>query len=578
MTEAPAASWLADQCGMLPRAAAGVVVSAGGAEAEPARWPQGAARNPALEALARAALQGTDALVRERGPSEGRVGSTCIAVAFASDGARGAVAVEFNDTKGAEAGPLVERLRLGVQWLSALSRREASRGRLRIALEALALLLDAPHLHGAATAVATDLATRLGCERVSIGLPRRGSTSLLAVSHSARFDPRSRFVERIEAAMNEACDQGVTVAHPALAGVPEAIALAHADLVAEPIDAVCTVPLRLSGGETGAIVFEWASGHGPDARGVRVCEDVAALLGPAIDLRRDAEASIFQRSLEALKSRSGREGARGRARGIAGGVVAFLLIALVVPATHRVGADATLEGRVQRAIVAGVEGYIAQVNARPGDVVRRGDTLGRLDERDLRVERRRWAGQREQLRKEHREALASHDRAKVNVLMARVAQAEARIELLDAQLARTHLVAPFDGVVVRGDLSQRLGSPVEKGAVLFEVAPLDGYRIILAVDERDISYVAQGQSGRLALAALPGRTLPLTVERVTPVADAAEGSNRFRVEARLDEPVDLLRPGMAGVAKLDVGRRSLLWIWSHRSVAWLRLQAWSWWL
>ena len=40
-----------------------------------------------------------------------------------------------------------------------------------------------------------------------------------------------------------------------------------------------------------------------------------------------------------------------------------------------------------------------------------------------------------------------------------------------------------------------LGSPVEKGKVLFEIAPLDAYRLIVHVDERDIRYVAAGQSG-----------------------------------------------------------------------------------
>ena len=61
------------------------------------------------------------------------------------------------------------------------------------------------------------------------------------------------------------------------------------------------------------------------------------------------------------------------------------------------------------------------------------------------------------------------------------------------------MTAPFDGIIVSGDLSQSLGSPVERGQVLFEVAPLDGYRIVLRVDERDIPYVALGQRGELAV-------------------------------------------------------------------------------
>ena len=32
-----------------------------------------------------------------------------------------------------------------------------------------------------------------------------------------------------------------------------------------------------------------------------------------------------------------------------------------------------------------------------------------------------------------------------------------------------------------------------------------------------------------------------------------------------------------GVAKIDVGRRQLFWIWTRPLVDWLRLQLWSWW-
>ena len=84
-----------------------------------------------------------------------------------------------------------------------------------------------------------------------------------------------------------------------------------------------------------------------------------------------------------------------------------------------------------------------------------------------------------------------------------------------------------------------------------------------------------GQRGRLALSALPDRPLPLRVERITPISSTAEGRNYFRVEAELEEPVAALRPGMEGIAKIDAGRRSLLWIWTHDLVDWLRLRLWS---
>jgi len=139
------------------------------------------------------------------------------------------------------------------------------------------------------------------------------------------------------------------------------------------------------------------------------------------------------------------------------------------------------------------------------------------------------------------------------------------------------LLAPFDGIVIEGDLSQLLGTPVSRGDILFKVAPLDDYRIVLKVDEQDIAPVEAGQSGRLILASMPSRTLDLRVDKVTPVSSAQEGRNFFRVEASLVEDDLPLQPGMEGIGKIAVGEANLFWIWTRGLSNWLRLQAWTWW-
>ena len=85
-----------------------------------------------------------------------------------------------------------------------------------------------------------------------------------------------------------------------------------------------------------------------------------------------------------------------------------------------------------------------------------------------------------------------------------------------------------------------------------------------------------GQTGDLVLAALPGQSQALAIKRVTSVAVAEEGRNFFRVEAELAEKTAPLRPGMEGVARVQTDRESLLWVWTHRLVDWVRLTAWEW--
>ena len=121
---------------------------------------------------------------------------------------------------------------------------------------------------------------------------------------------------------------------------------------------------------------------------------------------------------------------------------------------------------------------------RAGDIVQQGDLLFSLDDRDLRLERLKWASQKLQSKREYSEAVAKYDRARAKILSAQMEQAEAEIALLDEEIKRTRVTAPFDSFVVTGDLSQALGSPVERGDIMFELAPLNSYRVILEVDER----------------------------------------------------------------------------------------------
>ncbi len=114
--------------------------------------------------------------------------------------------------------------------------------------------------------------------------------------------------------------------------------------------------------------------------------------------------------------------------------------------------------------------------------------------------------------------------------------------------------------------------------MLFQVAPLDSYRVLLQVNERDVKDVLENYQGTLVLSSLPGEKLPFIVDKITPVAVAEEGNNFFLVEARLkNAPSPLLRPGMEGVGKIEIEPRKLIWIWTYKIVHWMRMFIWSWW-
>ncbi len=148
--------------------------------------------------------------------------------------------------------------------------------------------------------------------------------------------------------------------------------------------------------------------------------------------------------------------------------------------------------------------------------------------------------------------------------------------MVESKLQRTRLKAPFDGLVVSGDLSQRLGSSVGQGELLFEVSPLDNYRIILWIDEHRMLDITEGQQGKLVLNSLPEQSFSFTLSSVTPVTEARDGGNYFRVEAELLDPSPVLRPGMGGVAKVEVDERRLIWVWTYPLIQWFKLKFWAW--
>src|SRR4030095_8572284 len=95
----------------------------------------------------------------------------------------------------------------------------------------------------AAAAFATELCDRLHCKRVALGWIERDGNSVVALSHSADFDPRQALLEKIAAAMDEALEQAGTIVLPARAGAAPQVTLAHVELAGSGAPAMCTVLL-----------------------------------------------------------------------------------------------------------------------------------------------------------------------------------------------------------------------------------------------------------------------------------------------------------------------------------------------
>lgn len=576
-------AWLVIQSRMISGAIAGLLLfkESQGGFASKAVWPDSCADLTHLKEVAQTCLMQHQGLVR---PYETRDGAVSILVAYPiaiDTGPVGTVVLHVATRPEGELQSVLRALHWGVGWLEALLRRQQAVEHARrldaagMAMDTLAVLGETERLPEAAMALANELARRLKCERVSIGLERKGRVRLQAISNSAHFDRKSQLVANIENAMEEALDQRQTVTYPQVDGLPQAIAIAHRDLGAA--GGVCSVVIPNCGANIGVLTLERAVGATFSERDVELAQAAASLAGPILELKHETNRWFAGRLANWLRA-FGRDLANPRRPsfrlGLAVAIFAALFL-LFADGEYRVSAKSVVEGEVQRALVAPFEGFIAEAPVRAGQTVKAGTLLARLDDRDLTVERDRLSSECSQHEGKYREALAKRERAAVRILAAQIAEAQARLTLVEEKLSRTQIRAPIDGIVVTGDLSQMLGSPVEQGKLLFEIAPLDAYRVILKVDERDVRHVAAGKQGTLVLSGLTGDSLPFTVHNIS-TANAEEGGNFFRVEAGLHRPGLKLRPGMEGVGKIVIGERRLAWIWTHRLTDWLRLKLWTW--
>ena len=261
----------------------------------------------------------------------------------------------------------------------------------------------------------------------------------------------------------------------------------------------------------------------------------------------------------------------------AAGAVLLLAVLLLVPVDDRVTANTVIEGRTRQLVTAPFEGFVAEALVRPGDRVTKGQVLLKLDDRDLKLERGKLLGERDQAAAKLRQAMAEREASAVALASAEVQAAQGQLDLVEAKLARAALLAPMDGLVVSGDWVQQIGGPVELGKELFEIAASDGYRVVLHVPEREIARVKPGQVGVLRLSGQPQTGFDFALSRVTATASVQDAANGFRVEAAWVGDAPALSPGMQGVAKVTVGRANLLTIWTRSSIDWLRMKLWTWW-
>jgi len=476
-----------------------------------------------------------------------------------------------------------QRIELSVSLLSLyemrqlLQQRDADLRGLSTATRVLSASNDHPRFRAAAMSLCNEIATRWRADRVSLGLLSGRYVKLRAMSQTEHLSRKMALVGAIESAMEEALDQDVEVLHPVPPETTLVNRAAQALSTQHGPSAVCSFPMRRGGEAIGVITIERPID-------LPMTTEEVAFLRMAVELctPRMAELAETDRWWGARLADATRRGFAGflgpRHTWAKVGAIALLagVLALIfVPGTIRVEAPFKFQAVTQRSIPAPFEGYLESVEAEPNDIVEAGTILATLNTAELRAELSRLDAEKLGHSKEAMMAAREGNQVERQIAEARMARVDAERDWVTWQIDHAAIRAPIAGTVVVGDLKQQLGSPVDKGDVLFEVAPLSELRAELWVPDDKIGDVPpEGARGQLAAAAEPGVKLSFEVEQINPIAEVIDGSNVFRVRVKLLERQPWARPGIEGVAKIDAATAPIGWVWTRDAINWVRIKLW----
>lgn len=534
--------------------------------------------NPSIEKLVNTGKPLQEQVQTAQGPVQ-----VCMHPIFLNQTIQGVVFVAFSDLNNKTRE--VRDITWGLPWLvNLLSQKQFDDQHQQIdqlasLLKTMGTGLRTGPLHEVLFELLFAVRERFNAQRAVLAVRHHQSLRLKVISDSVEHDNRSPLVDKYIAALEECLDQHSPIhAHSPQTSQGEQHLMHTALLNHLQAETVVSIPLFCGTECVGVLALEWKQAHTLSEAENNWFQAFSNLFGAVLKQRLLAEKKWWSRLWGDIQQAWAKLlGPENLVLKTATAIAFIVFVVLTfIPIAYRVTANTVIEGEIQQTLSAPFEGFIDSSLHKAGDIVKQGDILAKLDDRDLKTEQEKASGARDQQTKRLREALANHELSDIQIIHAELAQAEAELDLITQKIERATITAPFDGILISGDLSQQIGSPVELGKKLFEIAPLKSYRVILQVDEREVRHIQEGQQGQLLITGIVSEPLRFQVHKITPVATTENAKNYFRVEAKLEQPIATLLPGMEGVGKVSVGERNLWWILFHSFTDWVRLSIWTW--
>jgi membrane fusion protein (multidrug efflux system) len=221
---------------------------------------------------------------------------------------------------------------------------------------------------------------------------------------------------------------------------------------------------------------------------------------------------------------------------------------------HQVALTGQLSAEDSVVVKSEIEGVIASVHGEEGQPVAQGDLLFRLRDGRQRARLHEAKAQLALAEDVYRrtQRLSSEDISSQAMRAEASAgrdEARAKVELAEAELERTRIVAPFDGI-----LGSRFVSPGQRmdEEPMVELAAVDRLQLVFTVPEVSIGLARLGAQVEARVIAFPGERFPGEVFFVSPTLDSA--TRRLVIKAWVPNLDRRLKPGMFANVDIEIAR------------------------
>ena len=259
---------------------------------------------------------------------------------------------------------------------------------------------------------------------------------------------------------------------------------------------------------------------------------------------------------------------RRRSIAVAIVMIAVTVVALV-PAAGRIDARGVVTASERQYVAAPVQTSVLAVDVVPGDLVTAGQRLATLDSRELDAKRSAVVADLQIAESSLRLAQNGRDASAVAVAKLEIERLRNRRRYWDQLADRLVVLSPIDGLIIDGDWTSRIGTPLRRGETLMEIAAEGNQRIEIRIDPIDADRVRPGLPVHIDA---PGiKPIRSRIDRISPVIRSVHQQNRLIAVADLPASQSTAGLRIGSSVRVTIDGPPVPWIWNHlrRPAEWL---------